>query len=294
MADEAKPKIQDDAFGAPRDVESGKVVVPTPAEVGVKTPEEKAAETAKAAGKEGGKAAVEEIDKNPVVIELRKNITDLTTSLEKETGDKRSMGQNLSKMRDRLEKLEKGGTEITTELPYKKEDIKRVKDYTADEQKEMSTTERALIEQMADMMEKANKDAVEAAKTAAKSTEEAKETEHAAEWKGNFDVDVQAEAMKLAGQDVNLANQILTNFNLFAGNDKLADDEGHATKELLERLASAARMIPEYKAPKEQGSTGGGTGKAAGAGADAKPFEADNNKIVEEVQTARKPGAYSL
>lgn len=291
MADENKggegeaPKVHVDAFGDTRG-EDGKIVPP----VAPPAPAPEVGADGKPVVKvEEKKPEAGDLEKNPLVVELRTSIQSLTEKLTKETGDKSAMGKNLSAMRERLDKLEKGDTKGAAEPVFKKEEMKRVKDYTKEEQDAMTPAEKALIESNADMKERINGMVATAAKEAAdkahadgQKTEEEKEIE---DTNARISTTVQPIALKLAGNDKDLANQIILNFNMFSGNDTLDD------KQLAERVAMAARMIPDFKPAKEQASPAGGAVKAGGKdGEDPHGVQA----IVDQARESRGGKTFSL
>lgn len=276
MADEVKkdePKEVVDVFGDKREAETGAPVVP---EVPV---EEKKEE-----GKKDDTAKTDDLEKNPLVVQLRKDITDLSTNLEKESGDKKSMGENLSAMRKRLEKLEKGDKEGAAEPVFKKEEIKRVKDYSKEEQDEMTPAFKEQVEANADMKERINKLVADQTEGAAKTAADGEKAAEELEAQEEFEKTAQAVSLKLAGNDKDMANKILVEFNQFANNDKL-DEKG-----IEERMAKAAKLVSDYKPPKEQTSQRGGAAPANDNAAD--PHGVD--KIIEGVQQSRKGGTYTL
>lgn len=276
MADEVKKeevKPVTDTFGVDRNPVDG-APIPPPAPAEVKKEEEK----------KPAEVAATDIEKNPLVIELKQSIATLTENLAKETGDKTNMGKNLSAMRTRLEKLEKGDKEGEAEAVFKKEDIKRVKDYTKDEQEAMTETEKRLIESDADMKERINKMVADAAAKDTETSEKAQTETEKADAKKAFDTKVQGLATTLAGDDKDMANKIIIEFNQFADNDKLDD------KQLAERLAKAAKLVPDFKPQREQASPRG----AAPAADTNKDDPHGVGKIVDDVQKSKQGGSYAL
>lgn len=255
-----KPVV--DAFGVPRTADGQPVAPEAPPAV---VTEDKGDGKGKE-GEQGKAPVVTDLEKNPVVVGLKAEITTLTEALKKETGDKSAMGKNLSAMRERLDKLEKGDVTGAAEPVFKKEEIKRVKDYTADEQEAMTPAEKALIESNADMKERINAmvatEAQKAADKAKADGEKSQEEKAIEDTNTRISGVVGPIALTLAGNDQGLANKIIENFNLFAGNDKLDD------KQLKERVEAAARMIPEFKPAKEQKSPAGGAVASGGTNAD--------------------------
>lgn len=99
----------------------------------------------------------------------------------------------------------------------------------------------------------------------------------------DFKGEVKAIALKLAGDDVDMANSIIAEFNQFAGNDKLNKQQ------LAERLSKSAKLVDGYKPIKEQPTKRGKTVGTDGSKED--PF--GNNAIVESVRKNQN-GNYSL
>lgn len=274
-------KTAADVFGVERHTKTGEQVVPPAPAKEEKKPEGEG--EGQGQGNGGGKA--EDLEQNPVVKGLRDEITKLETNLAKETGDKASMGQNLSKMRERLEKLEKGEKGAAVTEPLFK-DIKRVKDLPKEDQEAMTETEKKLFDESADLKEKMNgivAASVEKeteAKSAAEKAQEAKDATEA------FNQRAQGVALKLSGSDQKMANAILSEFNTFAGNDKLDDTA------LLERMQKAAKLVPDYKPQKEQPNKPAG-GSTAVKTNEEKDDAFGNSAIVDTVIKGKR-GGYQL
>lgn len=275
-AEEAAKPVTD-VFGTQRDSATG-LPVQAPA------PKEEAKQELDADGKPKAKVepkAADDLENNPVVKALRDD-------LKKVNDDKGSMGKSLSDMRKivddtkaELKRIKDGGA-AKIEPMFK--DIKRVKDLPTEQQEAMTDGEKKLMDQLADTQEAMNKTIAEATtkEAAEKSAAEAAATE--AEDTATFTKDIQTRAIKMASGDVRVANAIIAEFNTFADNDKL-DEAGRD-----ERLAKAAKLVPDYKPPAEQK---GPAGKAAGAAKDADANGVD--KIVQEVAAGRTGGGtYSL
>lgn len=238
--------------------------------------------------KEGEDKKPDEIEKNPVVVELR-------SQLKKLEEDKGSMGGNLSEQGKAIAKLKKelddikGGKKPTVEPMFK--DIKRVKDLPAERQAEMSDTEKATFDSLAETQEKMNAMIADAGKKetdAAAAAAAAEEDEQTAE---AFNGRVQSAVLVLVGaaegkptsEQKDMANAIIEEFNAFSGNDKL-DAKG-----IADRLQKAAKLVPDYKPPKEQKSPTGGAAKAAdGTGS------SEIDKIVEDAKAKKGGGTYAL
>lgn len=228
---------QKNVFG--QTLKDGQVVEPTPP----------ASPTPPADAPKKEAAPAEDIEKNPLVIELRKQIDDV----------KKNYGGNLSEQRKTIERLEKR-IEGLTKKSEKKDDkpkplyenIKRVKDLPKDEREAMTENERRLHDQNADMMERLNE--VHAAQN--KPVEEPKTDED-----GKFDVNgaVQAEAMKLADGNYAKAQELIGKFNSLGFDLTQLNAEN-----IAERVASVAALIPDFKPKKEQEAGAGGTVKNTG------------------------------
>jgi hypothetical protein len=262
---EPKPII--DPFGQNRDTVTGDVIPPKVPEV---EPTKKEGETEK---------PVVDIKEDPAFKALQ-------TELEKSNTDKASMGKSLSDQRKEIDDMKKQlNGEKKGEAKPVFADIKHVKDLPKEEQDEMSETEKKLFDQNATLMEKFNEQAKSEVSAKDAADAEAKAAADIAERTDAMNKSVQTQAMKLAGNDSGMANEIIKNFNMFAGNLELDD------KALTERLASAARMIPTYTPPKEQGS--GGTGGAIKDGA-KNDDPHDVEKVIKQVLDQRnKPGQYT-
>lgn len=266
---EAKPVV--DVFGTERATDGKPVVPPAPAEK-----------------KEGEQAKPEDIEKNPVVLALKDQIKKLED-------DKGSMGGNLSAQGKAIEAMKKeladikGGKKPSAEPMFK--DIKRVKDLPAEQQAEMSDTEKATFDALADTREAMNKMIADAATkegeaAAAEATAEEAEAAQLA-----FNTTVQSAVLTLVGavdgkptsEQKEIANAIIEEFNAFSGNEKL-DAKG-----IAERLAKAAKLVPDFKPQKEQKSPNGGA---------AKPVNGEGggevDKIVEETLAGKGGGTFKL
>jgi hypothetical protein len=220
-------------------------------------------------------------DDHPTVVALNKQIEDA----------KSSMGGNLTKQREIITGLEKKIADLTEgkgapanaaaadeDVLFKAEDIKFSKDLTKEQREEMTDREIAQMDEIANMKVAQNKIYAESRK-ATKTVETAKVDD--------VNATVQATARALAtGEDgkenLELANQIIENtkqFNL-DGLDEAA---------VKERVANAARLLPNYTPPKEQSRTTTKTVTPPAASDD--PFGVD--QIVKEA-TSQKKGDYSL
>ncbi len=191
---------------------------------------------------EGG--GTDDIENHPVVLGLKAQIDAV----------KEEMGGNLSGQREVIERLEKalkdareGKAPDGIEPLFK--DIKHVKDLPADEQEKMTDTEKRLFDELADMKELQNKNHASAAqKEIDAKTQAEKDSKDAMK---TVIKTAQAEALRLAGNKKDVANQIIENFNLFKENEKLSEAQ------VKERVEKAANMIQGFKPVKEQRSPQG-------------------------------------
>lgn len=262
----AKNKPTVDAFGGERD-KDGKPLDPKPEP---SEDEKKKADDEKKKKEEG---AGNDLENNPVV----KGLKDALESVKKE------MGGNLAGQRTVIERLEKElkeareGKKPEAEPLFK--DIKRVKDLPQADQDAMTDNEKKLFDQLADTHDIMNKQHAEAVKRDADARADAEKKEQ--DSKKTVSKLAQDEAKIAAGDDVDMANQILENFNLFAGNDALTPEQ------VKERIEKAALMVKGYKPPKEQKRQQGTAPKPG----DAQTTEmAENDKIIDEVKKGKKSG----
>lgn len=235
-------------------------------------------------GDKGGDKKFDPIpEDHPTIVGLKNQIEEI----------KKSYGGNLSSQRDIIKTLEgkidaltsgkggagagdKGGEEATDVL-FK--DIKWSKDLTKEEREEMTETEIKQMDAIASMQEAQNK--MYAQLQAKGKTEETAKVE-------NLNASVQSIAKELSkGEDgkenIDLANQIIEAAKMF-------NLEGLTEAQLKERVAMAAKHVPDYKPPKEQTNKGGGKPVKQTKDADD-PFGVD--QIVEDVRKG-SDGNYSL
>lgn len=216
-------------------------------------------------------------DDHPTIVALKKQIDDV----------KAEYGGNLSGQRDVIDKLEKKidalskGTAAEGEdanVLFKKEDIKWSKDLTKEQRDEMTETEIKQMDEIAGMKESQNK-------IFAQLNKDGKTETAVADIQGW----VKDSARELSrGEDgklnTELANQIIESVKQFAL-------EGLTEDQVKERVANAAKLVPDYKAPKEQGGKKGKTVAAGGAADD--PFGVD--AVVANVQKGKNnKGSYQL
>jgi len=221
-------------------IKDGQVVEPTPPEV-EKKPEDKQTEK-----------PTEDIEKNPLVVELRKQIADI----------KKEYGGNLSGQRDKIARLEgklaelEKGTKQDEKPKPVFDKIVFSKDLPKDERDAMSDRERELHDELMTTRQKINEMAAQGASKAAQDDAGKKAAESA------FDVAkaVQDEAMKLAEGNWTKAQQLIERFNT------LGFDLTQVTAEnVAERLQSVATLIPDFKPKKEQETANGGAVKSTEA-----------------------------
>jgi hypothetical protein len=209
-------------FGQP--LKDGKVVELTP-------PAAPAATTTGA-----DKPATEDIEKNPLVIELRQQIENV----------KKEYGGNLTGQRSKIERLEKEISEIRSG-PKPAEDkpkpvfekIAFVKDLPKEQRDTMSDAEKELWDENATIKQRVNDMAAQSMK----------EKAPAADKSEAFDVakGVQDQAMKLAEGDYMKATQLIEKFN------SLGFDLSQINAEnVADRVAAIAALIPDFKPKKEQ------------------------------------------
>lgn len=272
-------KTSVDAFGVERTAEG--TLVPDKYVPKSKDEGDKGAGDKGGAGGEGDKGKGG--DENPDVAAVKKDLATAQAEITRLSG----LGENLSKQRGIIETLEakikalEGGKKVDEIKPLYP-DIKKVKDLSQEEQDAMTDAEKKLFDENAEIKERLNTEHVNREK--AKLEEAAEGEKGAEEKKENAAKNAQTEAKKLAGDDVDMANAILAEFNQFAGNDTL-DAKG-----LEERMAKAAKLVPTYKPAKEQNNQRGG---AAGGGDGGGGDKFDSEKIIAEVEKG-KGGNYQL
>jgi len=190
---------------------------------------------------------------------------------------------NLRAMRKRIKELEKGGgkaTDDAVDLPYK--DVKYSKDLSQDDRDSMTETEIKQMDQIADIQQRVNDDVSKAHTAATTVAEDADDSFEEKLDKGEAKSFARTAALKLAGNDKDIANAILVEYNLF-------NNEGLSQTDISTRLEKANRMRSDYTPPKQQTHKAGKAIKQSGGG---DPF--GNDAIVESVTTSGEPGKYSL
>ncbi len=277
-----QPKAPElDPFGSPIKPPEPPKPAPTPEE-------QKKADDAAAAAKAA------DIEQNPLVVELRKQLKDTKEGLGNNLA---GQGKKIKSLEKQLDQALKGGKikpadGKPVELPYKT--IVHSKDLTQAQRDEMTDTEIKQMDAIADLQQKENERFTKEAERAAageedkgkKDGEEDEDEEDEEEGDDDKIKDVKKTvktiALELAGNDVDIANQIIESakqFNL----------TGLTMEQLKERIASAHKLIPDYKPPQEQKKINGKTVKPATDKDD--PF--GNQKIIDEATSAPK-GGYPL
>lgn len=224
-------------------------------------------------------------DDHPTIVALNKQIEDI----------KKEYGGNLSGQRTVIDKLEreietlkKGGEkkpDYSEEVPWK--NIKWSKDLTKEQRDDMTDTEIAQMDEIAEMKQKQNEDFI---KQKEKEVAEAGKQEDAGKEKKEVDdlnSLVQATAKELSkGEDgkenTSIANQIIESVKQF-------NLKGLTEEQIKERVVNAAKLVPDYKPPKEQPNKRGNAKDGAGGGDDVWGVD----QIVEDVSKGNN-GAYNL
>lgn len=234
-------------------------------------------------GDKGGK-----VENNPEVKALQDKLASMGGNLS---------GQNkiINNLKKEIENLKGGktGTDGAGEKGASGElfkEIKTSKDLTKEEKDEMTESEIKQFDEIATLKQGINQLAqlISSGKTQ-DGTGAGNEEEIFIETGDTSPVeDLKAEtktiALKLAGDDVDMANKIINEFNQFAGNDTLNKAQ------LLERISKSAKLVDGYKPIKEQATKRGGS--VGGSGKDDKdPFGI--NAVVEGVKKGND-GKYSL
>lgn len=200
----------------------------------------------------------------------------------KNNSNQRLIIDNLTK---KLEEFSKGKSGEEEGILYK--DIKRAKDLTKEEQDEMSATELKQFDEIATLKEGLNN---LAKMMQSKETPKEEKTEAPVDDGDlnlnkidDFKKEAKDIAKEIAGNDIDMANKILKEFNEFAGNDKLDRTQ------LKERMIKASKLVPEFKPVKEQPTKKGSP--VAGGEAQADPFGID---AIVEGASKGSDGSYAL
>lgn len=257
---EAAQEPTHDAFGAPLKPEAPPVVEPE------KKPE--------------GEAKKPDFDlaTHPVVLELQQKVKDQADQL----SGQGKLIRRLKKGAKESAEAGEGGTNEDFKPPYP--DIKRSKDLTEAERDEMTANEIKLMDEKADLQEKANKDA----EAAFKRSKEQKDPdddggEEPEEVEDHHNEMVATEIDRLANGDKERKRELTEAA-------KLISFAGLKTREqIAERMKLAMKLIPEHQPPKERQTANGAAVKEGGKGDD--PFGTD--AIVREAR-AGSSGAYAL
>lgn len=229
-------------------------------------------------GEGGKKGDGEKLTPTQQVAELSRQLGEYQNK-EKTWGETdASKTENIRNMAAKIDALTKqagsgkGAGEGDADVRFK--DIKFSKDLTAEEKEEMTDSEIKMTDMIATLQQSLN--TIEA--KIKKSGETKKE--------GGDVVDIQGivknTAKELASGNKELANQIIESAKQFSM-------QGLTEEQVVERVASAAKLVSDYKPPKENVSKGG---KAAGGGTDADPYGID--KIVDEVATRKENKGFNL
>ena len=206
-------------------------------------------------GDEGGKAGGDDkavkLTPTEQVAELNRKLGEYQAK-ELQWGEtQKEKDKNMEAMRNAIKDYESGkrkpkskegeGGEDNADLPFK--EVKFSKDLPKEQLEEMTETEIRLFDQNATTQQAMNALFGQISKTA-KTTETVQETA--------INDTVRELAMVASGNDQKLANEIIENFNMFS--DELK--KGATKEQLAELVAKSARMMPDYKPPKEQENGG--------------------------------------
>lgn len=143
---------------------------------------------------------------------------------------------NIEAMRKKIQSLEKNGGKGDKGEGDKGEtmfpEVIFSKDLPKEQREEMTDTEIKLFDETATLKQSMNKmfDAIKAGKDTTQV---------------DMNSTARAEALRLAGNDIKMANQIIEQFNEF-------NNTGLGEEQILERVAKASKLVPDYKPPKEQ------------------------------------------
>ena len=221
-------------------------------------------------------------DDHPTIVSLKEQIEKVRTDY----------GTNLSGQRELITKLEKkitdltggagggegGGAAAQTDFIFDPKNIKRSKDLTKEQREDMTETEIAQMDEIAEMKEAMNKQYADTQK--GKKVETETKQSDLQGW-------VKGAAKELAKKEDGTEDTALA--NLIIESVKQFNLEGLTEAEVKERVLNAAKLVPDYKPPKEQKGARGKTLDGGNKGED--PFGSE--KIIEEA-TAAKGGNYSL
>lgn len=231
-------------------------------------------------------------DKGGDDIENHPKFKEMQSKLDSLGGNLSGQNKIINTLKSELEKAKKGGAnpDNTTEGVLFKE-VKTSKDLSQEEKDEMTDTELKQFDEIA-TLKKGMNDLAKMIAGGKKSDDGVGEGDGEGEdglFIGDntpvvdFKGEVKAIALKLAGDDVDMANNIIAEFNQFADNDKLNKQQ------LSERLLKSAKLVDGFKPMKEQSKK---IGKTVGSdGTKEDPF--GNNAIVEGVRKNQN-GNYSL
>lgn len=278
---ETTPVVETPAVETPKPDVFGNTLNPDGSEVSPEVVVKKEDETKKV--EEETKAKAEEIEKSPVVVELKGKLDEYSKNLK---------GQNdvISKLEKTIEDLSKGKIDPDKkpeegEVLFK--DIKTSKDLTTEQKEDMTDTEIALYDRNA-QLETAMNGLFTAIKEQGKTTETAKVED--------LNSSAKMEASKLAEEAIKanpelakdtqeLVNKIIVEFNEF-------NNEGISPEKLAQRVKKALNNVEGYKAPKEQKAPDG-SGKNAVKDKNGVKDTSKIDNIVKNVNV-NNTGEYNL
>ena len=205
----------------------------------------------------------------------KKKPVDDVSELNRRIGELQALGgtkdENIKAMREKIKSLEKSRSEGEKEGNKEETMFPEVvfsKDLPKEQREEMTDTEIKLFDETATLKQGMNKmfDAIKVGKDTTQV---------------DINSTARAEALRLAGNDIKIANQIIEQFNDF-------NNVGLGEEQIIERISKASKLVPDYKPPKEQEKPNGGAVKKKG-GSD--PYGVD--AIVKSAREGSK-GNYSL
>lgn len=229
--------------------------------------DEKAPETKEEPKEESGKETPTQ-----VIARLSQQIGELTQYKADSERRHKEKDDNIRAMREALDKRQRESREkdddTNDDAPFK--EIKWSKDLSEEEREEMTEMELKQMDAIATMQTQINALSKKEKQTQTKETD--------ASWKET----VRTIAKELAGDNVDLANKILTEAQKFSY-------EGLDAEGIKERVITASRLVSEYKPPKEQQDV---SGRPAGGGSSDDPYGV--GKIVAEVAKGKDTNTYEL
>lgn len=195
----------------------------------------------------------------------------------------RAMKKALNDARRRLGEGKQGGEDADkggAEVLYK--EIRTSKDLKQEERDDMTETELKQFDEIAALKQGMNElfKAIKSGQPAKSADEGAGEGE--GDDGDDYATEARAHALELAGGSKDMANLIIEEFNAF-------NNDGLSKKQILERVEKAAKLVPDYKPPKEQEKKRGAPIKGTPS---TDPF--GSAAIISEVEQSRKAGSYNL